>query len=95
MIHRWDEKLIEHIQLESGRASVISLKKYFKVRCDAEAVMLQKMVVLKHNIKTLMGHGKYSGPKDLTPECMEHLQVVYNMLSPSPSFSLELQTKDV
>ena len=54
--------------MESGRTSVISLKKYFNVRWDAEAVMLQKMVILKHNINTLIGHGKYSGPADVTPD---------------------------
>ena len=53
--------------------------------------MLHKMVILKHNINTLIAHV----PKDRTPGRMEHLQVVYQILSPSRSFFLELQTKQV
>ena len=93
--HRLDEELFERVQIESGRSRVVSLKKYFEIRWDAEAVMLQKLVVLKHNINTLISHAKYSGPKDLTPDRMEHLQVVFNMLSPSRAFSLDLQTKQI
>ena len=86
--HRLDEELFERIQLESGRTAPISLKKYFEVRWDAEAVMLQKMIVLKHNINNVIAHVKYSGPKDLTPDRMEHLEVVFRILSPSRAFSL-------
>ena len=93
--HRLDEELFERVQIESGRSRVVSLKKYFEIRWDAEAIMLQKLVVLKHNINTLISHAKYSGPKDLTPDQMEHLQVVFNMLSPSRAFSLDLQTKQI
>ena len=40
------------------------------------------MVILKHYINTLIAHVKYSGPKDLAPDSMEHLQVVFRILSP-------------
>ena len=66
---------------------------YFHVRWDAEAVMLQKMVLLKHNINARVAHAKFSGPKDLAPDRMEHIQVLLSILSPSRTFSIELQMK--
>ena len=91
--HRLDEELFEHVQFESGRTTTISLKKCFHIRWDAEAVMLQKMVLLKHNINALVAHAKFSGPKDLTPDRMEHIQVVLSICITQEHFLLNLRQK--
>ena len=50
-------------------------------------------MVLRHNIITLLGHKKYTGPKELTPSNLEALKVMHELLTPSKCFSGNFQEK--
>jgi len=88
-----DEDLFREIQQQSGREKPITLHKYFAIRWDAQQTLLEKLVILRHNIITLLGHKKYTGPKDLTPSNLEALEIMHNVLSPSKAFSKNFQEK--
>ena len=79
--------------MKSGREKPITLRKYFAIRWDAQQTLLEKLVILRHNIITLLGHKKYTGPKDLTPSNLEALEIMHNVLSPSKAFSGNFQEK--
>ena len=46
-----------------------------------QKTLLEKLVLLRHSIITLLGHKKYTGPKDLTPSNLEALKVVHEILT--------------
>ena len=88
-----DEDLFREIQLQSGRAKPITVRKYFAIRWDAQETLLEKLVVLRHNIITLLGHKKYTGPKELTPSNLEALKVMHELLTPSNSLQTHATSK--
>ena len=88
-----DEELFRDIQLQSGRTNPLTLRKYFAIRWDAQHTLLEKLVILRHNIITLLGNKKYTGPKYLTPSNLEVLKAMHDLLCPSKRFSGNFQEK--